>query len=303
MCHHVMLRGIDGRATFKDDQDRTRFLLLLQEASELCSFRVHAFCLMTNHIHLMIEPKSESLATAVHRFSGRYAQYFNRRHQKRGYVFQGRFRSILVQEGSYIRRLTRYIHLNPVEAKLVTRPEQYRWSSYNAYLERAWYTWLHTDRVLTYFGKTKKEAISEMAVHVEFKLDADMDAEEIRKSFRKGGYGDVEFLERWGLTGEKSVTGCDREEAPCSVDKLAEAVCMKYGTTMNELRSHEKRRSLVQARATLSRAAQRASGLDLGDICRLLGKHQGTVSRLATKGRMDPELDSIAADLVLALSD
>jgi len=120
MCHHVMLRGIDGRPIFDDERDKIRFLLLLQQASEHCFFRVHAFCLMTNHIHLMSEPTVESLAVGVHRFTGRYAQYFNWRHKNRGYVFQGRFRSIVVQDVIYIRSLVRYIHLNPVEAKLVT---------------------------------------------------------------------------------------------------------------------------------------------------------------------------------------
>ena len=140
MYHHVMLRGIDGRPTFIDERDQNRFCLLLQEASELCFFRIHAFCLMTNHVHLLVEPKTKPLSSGVHRFSSRYAQYFNRRHKRRGYVFQGRFRSILVEEGSYLKRLVRYIHLNPVEANLTARPEQYPWSSYNAYFNKATYT-------------------------------------------------------------------------------------------------------------------------------------------------------------------
>jgi putative transposase len=93
-----MLRGIDGRAIFVDDRDRCSFALFLQEASELHKFRVHAFCLMSNHIHLLLEPLQEALGAGIHRFTMRYAQHFNRRHQKRGYVFQGRFRSILVED-------------------------------------------------------------------------------------------------------------------------------------------------------------------------------------------------------------
>jgi REP element-mobilizing transposase RayT len=121
-CYYVMLRGVDGRAIFVDDADRCRFSLFLQEASELHKFRVHAFCLMSNHIHLLLEPLNDALAGGVHRFAMRYAQQFNRRHKKRRYVFQGRFRSILIEDGCYMRRLTRYIHLNPLEAGLVVRP-------------------------------------------------------------------------------------------------------------------------------------------------------------------------------------
>jgi len=128
-CYHIMLRGVDGRAIFADDADRCRFLLLLQESSELHRFRVHAFCLMSNHIHLLLESLNDALTVGAHRFATRYAQQFNRRHKKRGYVFQGRFRSILVENECYMRRLACYIHLNPLEAGLVSRPEDYRWSS------------------------------------------------------------------------------------------------------------------------------------------------------------------------------
>ena len=132
-CYHVMLRGIDGRDIFKDDKDRSRFCLLLQEASELHSFRIHAFCLMTNHIHLLLEPLESGLANGVHRFATRYAQHYNARHKKRGYVFQGRFKSILVEDGTYMKRLLRYIHLNPLEANLVSKLQEFHWSSHNGY--------------------------------------------------------------------------------------------------------------------------------------------------------------------------
>ncbi len=157
-CYHIMLRGIDGRSIFMDDADRCRFYLLLQEASEMHKFRVHAFCLMSNHIHLLLESLNDNLAVGVHRFTMRYAQWFNRRHKKRGYVFQGRFRSILIEDGCYMRRLSRYIHLNPLEADLAIKPEDYCWSSYNAYLGRAIFVWLETDRILSYFGQTCADA-------------------------------------------------------------------------------------------------------------------------------------------------
>jgi len=104
MCHHVMLRGIDGIFLFHDDADRARFCLLLQEAAEVHHHRVHAFCLMGNHIHLILEPTShhKPLAACVHTFAFRYAQHFNKRYKRRGYLYQGRFRSILVEDGLYL---------------------------------------------------------------------------------------------------------------------------------------------------------------------------------------------------------
>ena len=90
----------------------------------------------------------------MHRFAGRYAQYYNSRHQRRGYVYQGRFRSIIVENGLYLKRLIRYLHLNPLEAGLAKTPDDYRWSSHQAYFGHAFFTWLETRRVLAYFGTT-----------------------------------------------------------------------------------------------------------------------------------------------------
>jgi REP-associated tyrosine transposase len=192
-CYHIMLRGVDGRAIFADDTDRCRFLLLLQESSELHRFRVHAFCLMSNHIHLLLESLNDALTVGVHRFATRYAQQFNRRHKKRGYVFQGRFRSILVENECYMRRLARYIHLNPLEAGLVSRPEDYRWSSYNAYFGQSAFTWLETDRVLFYFGPTRAIALEALAKFMEANEEVALDQKEIERAGRSGIYGSEEF--------------------------------------------------------------------------------------------------------------
>jgi len=115
-CYHVMLRGNAGQLVFFDDDDRIRFCLILQKAAEEYQFTIHAFCFMSNHVHLMLEPTTSTLSVGVHAFAGRYAQYFNRRHKQRGHLFQDRFRSILIEEGEYLVRLVRYIHLNPVRA-------------------------------------------------------------------------------------------------------------------------------------------------------------------------------------------
>ena len=211
----------------------------------------------------MIEPTIEPLTVGVHRFASRYARHFNWRHKKRGYVFQGRFRSIIVQDGAYIRRLVRYIHLNPVEAKLVTQPDYYQWSSYNGYLEYVEYTWLHTDRVLAHFGTTRSEAIEEMAVHIKFKMDASIDAEEIPKSFRKGAFGDQEFVEIYAPIEDFGPDKQNKEDTSCTIGLLANVVCEEFGVTINELCSSEKRRELVRARAVLARAAQMKKGLGL----------------------------------------
>lgn len=304
MCHHVMLRGIDGRPTFIDDKDRVRFCLLLQEASELCSFRVHAFCLMTNHVHLMLEPTNESLTVGVHRFSGRYAQHFNRRHERHGYVFQGRFRSIVVEDGAYMRRLTRYIHLNPLEAGLVTHPVLYPWSSYFAYMEpKTVIAWLWTDRVLWHFGEKRSEALANMAVHLEARMEAEVDAGAIHKAFRVGAYGSEQFCEVFAPEGSELPARSRPHLLPDAgnMSALSSAVCSHFSVTLQELQSPAKMRQLVSARAVLARAAQLTPGLGLRFACETLGKPHGTMSRLATSARKDQQLDHLAKQLSTGL--
>ena len=297
MCHHVMLRGIDGRATFLNDSDRVRFCLLLQEATELHSFKVHAFCLMTNHVHLLLEPTDRPLSTGVHRFASRYAQHFNKKHKRRGYVFQGRFRSILVEDGTYLRRLVRYIHLNPVDAKMCKLPDQYPWSSYKAYVGREVYTWLSMKRVLSYFGKNRLEALDNMASHIEEKIDANLDSKDIQKAFRIGVYGSEEFEEIYADNDEENIVEKEIEQKQVTVGQLVDEVCSRCKVNLDELRSSDKRRELVNARKVLARSAQLIGGLNLRDVCELLDKHHGSVSRLAVSGRMKEELNNLACQI------
>src|SRR3989338_538277 len=133
--YHVMVRGDNREPIFFNDADRRSFLARLARAKHEYDCQLWAYVLMTNHVHLMlrtgdVHPVSkfmQSLNTA-------YTLYIHKKYQRVGHIFQGRFRSILVEKDSYALELTRYIHLNPVRAKMVPVPEAYRWSSYHAYL-------------------------------------------------------------------------------------------------------------------------------------------------------------------------
>jgi putative transposase len=298
-CYHIMFRGIDGKAIFVDDSDRCRFFLLLQEASELHEFRVHAFCLMSNHIHLLMEPLNNALGSGVHRFAMRYAQYFNQRHQRQGYVFQGRFRSILVEDGCYIRRLVRYIHLNPLEAGLARTPEDYPWSSYNAYFGRATYVWLETERVLSHFSTTHTIALTRFVEFMAAKADFTEDLKEIKRASRSGVYGSEEFTKAFVTEGYSEKKTIDKKYL---IDTLLTEVCTRFGITDKQLLSSEKTRHVVDARAAFARTAQLLQGVSLGDVSSILCKRHGTISRLAARCMKCPKLQAIADELVFAFS-
>lgn len=159
--YHVMNRGDRREEIFRDDQDRTRFLETVAETCAKTGWQVHAFCLMPNHFHLVVETPQPNLVAGMKWFLGTYTSRFNRRHQLSGHLFSGRYKSLLVSgQGGYLRTVCEYVHLNPVRAKLLAEDEplrRCRWSSFPEYLKapsqrRAW---VRVDRVLGECGIPK----------------------------------------------------------------------------------------------------------------------------------------------------
>ena len=158
--YHVINRGNGRSSIFADDSDRLKFLETLAAVQNKTGLILYAFVLMSNHYHLLVETPDANLSRAIQLLNGSYAQYYSRRHKKPGHVFQGRFKALLVEKEAYLLELTRYIHLNPVRAKVIEKPEEYRWSSLSAYLtgnasfpcETQW------EWILSIFGKNRKRA-------------------------------------------------------------------------------------------------------------------------------------------------
>ena len=151
--YHVTSRGNERKAIFRNDRDRQKFLSYLESAHESYGARVHVFCLMENHYHLLLETPRGNLSQILHHVNGAYTTYYNVKRRCSGHLFQGRYRALLVEKESYCQELSRYIHLNPVRAALVKEPEDHVWSSYSAYigLERK-SSWLKTSLILSYFS-------------------------------------------------------------------------------------------------------------------------------------------------------
>ena len=157
--YHVMNRGDRREKIFADDQDRERFLKTLGETCEKTGWQVHAFCLMSNHFHLVVETPQPNLVAGMKWFLGTYTSRYNRRHKEFGHVFSGRYKSLVV-DGSgtgYLKSVCDYVHLNPIRAGLLKqnqRLEDYLWSSYGQYLKAAsqrW-KWLRVDRLQGEWG-------------------------------------------------------------------------------------------------------------------------------------------------------
>lgn len=212
--YHVMSRGDRREAIFLDDDDRRKFLLTLGEACERAEWEVHAYCLMGNHFHLVMETAKPTLASGMKWFLGTYTQRFNARHRMRGHLFAGRYKSLLV-DGSddfYLRVVCDYVHLNPLRAGMPgTALEEYVWSSYPEYLKppRKRVGWLHVDRLLGEHGirQDNRRGRLEFRELMTERCEQEGHAEEefwagIRRGWKFGAEDFVERLAGMGHAGE-----------------------------------------------------------------------------------------------------
>ena len=158
--YHITSRGNRKEAIYEVDTDREGFLSVLADVCKTYNWECHAYCLMDNHYHLLVETPDANLSKGMRQLNGRYTQNFNREHHRVGHVFQGRYKAILIDKNSYLLELSRYIVLNPVRAHMVRSALDWPWSSYRATVgEQVKPGWLNTDWLLSGFAQTKLKAI------------------------------------------------------------------------------------------------------------------------------------------------
>ncbi|MHB8058188.1 MAG: REP-associated tyrosine transposase [Desulfuromonadaceae bacterium] len=169
--YHVTSRGNERKDVFKSQRDREKFLEYLASATERYGAAIHVYGLMSNHYHLLLETPEGNLSQIMRHINGAYTTYFNIKRKRSGHLFQGRFKAILVEADEYVTELSRYIHLNPVRAGIVEKPEQYKWSSYMSYTGRSRSPeWLKIGFILGCFDKQKVDAQSKYQAFVEDRL-------------------------------------------------------------------------------------------------------------------------------------
>lgn len=157
--YHVTNRGNEKRSIYNDDKDRFCFFNILSDIKEKYNWIIHTYCLMGNHYHLIVETIEANLSSGMKQLNGVYTQKVNRRHKRAGHLFQGRYKSILLQKDNHLLEACRYTALNPVRAKIVRYPWEYKWSSYNAVMDReAKEKFLTTDWILSQFSHARKKA-------------------------------------------------------------------------------------------------------------------------------------------------
>ena len=133
--YHLMLRGINRQQIFEDESDAERFLEVLASYKETCRYELLGYCLMGNHVHILLKIGHEPLQTVMRRIAAKYVYWYNVKYERVGHLFQERFRSEPVEDDAYLMTVLRYIHRNPVKAGMADRPEEYAYSSFRGYTE------------------------------------------------------------------------------------------------------------------------------------------------------------------------
>jgi REP element-mobilizing transposase RayT len=288
--YHVILRGNAGHPIFLNDRGRDHFYELIGEGVERFGYRIHGFCLMTNHVHLLVQVGEIPLSRIIHNLTLRYTAWLNRRHARIGHLFHGRYKALLVDAENYLLELVRYIHLNPVRAGMARRADEYRWTGHRALAGQESLPWMTTDWVLSQFASSVSIARNRYEAFVQ---EAGGDGE--RKEFRQGTYegriiGDDVFAEEAIRSAE--------EKCRCSVtiDDIVSAVCRHYGVSEAEMAAPGKIRRLSEARATAALLVRELPGLSLTALATRLGREVSALSRAArlrAKAADDPSMASL----------
>jgi len=271
--YHVTSRGNARQAIFIDDGDRSGFLNVLSMVVERFNWLCHAYCLMENHYHLLIETPDGNLSKGMRELNGVYTQGFNQRYRRVGHLFQGRYKAIIVEKDNHLLSLCRYVVLNPERAGLIKRPEQWRWSSYRATVGLTTRpSFLTVDWVLSQFGGQKRVAIEKYKQFVMEGVGKESPWETLRGQIF---WGTDEFIKQLSeLLGEKeSLSEVPRVQRYVARPPLGELfkgktgkegsvgdrdiyhVYVRYGYTMKEIADH-----LGFHYATVSRAIKRVEG-------------------------------------------
>lgn len=302
--YHIMNRGRRGEEIFSKPSDYKTFIELLKEAADLWNIRISAYCLMSNHYHLLIQTPQGNISRCMRHINGVYTQRYNRSHRCDGQLFRGRYKSILVEQDSYLLELVRYIHRNPLRAGMVDNLAQYAWSSHQGYVSRArkW-DWLYTDFIFSMLSPDKRKR---KQVYHDFM--AKDESEEILEVYGKKKLpsilGSEEFI-CWAKENffDKKMHHQipDSSQLAPELSEIKKAVCRLYGMKEKDL-LQAKRGSLNEPRNVaiyLSRMLRRDSLMMISESFNMAGYSSASsaIERVRKKLPADRKLQKRIAEI------
>jgi len=306
IVQHVIIKGIEGRQIFDDDRDRRNFITRMGNLSLEVETKVYAWVLMGNHVHILLRTGPKGLAKYMRRLLTGYAITYNRRHSRRGYLFQDRYKSIVCDEDHYFTELVRYIHLNPLRAKVVKdilELNQYPWCGHSVLLGFVRYSWQETNYVLSWFGKRRGSALRAYRQYIEDGISQGRRPElvgGVQVQSKKGrGRPDSGFMDepvvtdRRVLGNEGFVLKVRRElfshererllnfrEIQEKIQSIVEARCREGRVQTQELQRGNRRQQVAEARAKIAWQLVNELGVPLSKVAHHLGVSASAISKI-----------------------
>jgi REP element-mobilizing transposase RayT len=304
-----MVRGINKSAIFMDDQDRSQFLTRLSQNILETQSSVYAWVLMETHVHLLVRSGQKGISALMRKLLTWYAQYYNRRHRRTGHLFENRYKSILCEEEGYLLALVRYIHLNPIRAKLVNTIEEldrYPWSGHRVVIGKDEYPWMGRAYILGQFARTKKKAIRAYYLFVQDGLGEGRRPELTGGGLirSQGGWSQVLALRSKGEkdSSDERVLGSgefvdqilqeveDRQLRQMklrrrggSIEDIIQEECKKQKVSEQELRKGSRRGIVSEVRAEIACRSKDELGISGAEIARYLGVNTSSITRALAK--------------------
>lgn len=251
--YHVIVRGNQRQKIFRDEEDFTKYLHILARYKALYKYLLYAYVLMNNHVHLLIETGKTPLSKILQGINQSYTAWFNRKYRTVGHLFQGRYKAILCDRDGYLLSLVKYIHLNPVRARLVKDPGEYQWSSNAAYINPLRKSIVDEDRVLRMFSENKGRARRLCRSFVCDDIVANK--EDIYGTIDKRILGDEQFA-NMVMSKCEAVIEPGRKEKEYSLADISGAIGEIFGITLIQIRRKGKDRSITHGRKVLSLVAK-----------------------------------------------
>ena len=293
--YHVLLRGLEGRQVFRSVGDRRSLEALAAEGIERFDHRIHAFCLMPDHVQIAVEVADAPLSRVMQNLSFRYTRHYNSQHDEDGPLFHGRYKAIVIDPDAYLVDLVRWIHNNPVRAGKAERAADFRWSSHASYLAagsdgdaaRA-RDWVTTERVLAAFGKSARRAVPGFDRYVDAGRDEARRDDLMRGTDGGRLLGDARFR-------RKALRPPKVTAPPMSLAKLVRLVCREEGVKESALRDESRARRESAIRQTIAWLALEFDIASLTALAERFNRDLTTMSRNQRYFR-----DRLAADPELA---
>jgi putative transposase len=302
--HHVMVRGIERKRIVSDDRDRSECMRRISHIATETETPIYAWALMTNHLHILLKSGPQGLPHFMRRWLTGYAMFYNRRHQRHGHLFQNRYRSIICEEDSYFTQLVRYIHLNPLKAKLVVNSEdlvRYPWCSHGIIMGYRQADWMDSEHVLKWFGDQRTSA------HIAYQKYIDEGAGRDLPDFSggglvrsHGGWSEVIAKRQQGTAriADERILGCGNfverliEDAESlmkhqlkqrnlivDLNHYVNTSCRNKRISVHEMQSGSRRRPVVELRETMAQHLVIECGISLSEAARHLGISTSAIAK------------------------